>query len=57
MSNDERTPSQSTEEKEGADARRIGVPIAHNPYEVETHEYDAWERGWRNQDALEHPLP
>lgn len=31
---------------EGADAKRLGVPVEHNPYEAGTNEYDAWERAW-----------
>lgn len=39
----------SIAEREGADARRIGVPVEHNPYELGTSEYEAWERGWESQ--------
>lgn len=38
----------SIPEREGADARSIGVPIEHNPYERDTDEYEAWERGWES---------
>lgn len=41
----------SIAEREGADARRIGVPVEHNPYELGTSEYEAWERGWESQPA------
>lgn len=39
----------SVAEREGADARKIGVPAEHNPYELGTNEYEAWERGWEKQ--------
>lgn len=40
---------------EGQAARRIKVPIEHNPYESGTDQYEAWERGWNleNEQAAQ----
>lgn len=42
-------------EFDGADARRLGVPIEHNPHEAGSREYDAWELGWQREDRKATP--
>ena len=54
-SNDDTRDAIQVAAEDGANAKRLGVPVEHNPHEAGTDEYDAWESEWESADHT--PLP